>query len=50
MLQLLGASKGSEVPADKSEGGQLPSESRKQCSDGIELACGRLYAKNCDKT
>jgi hypothetical protein len=50
MLQLLGASKGSEVTADPLEEAQLSSESRKQSCDGTEIAYGRSYAKISDGT
>lgn len=50
MLQLLGASKGSEVTADQLEEAHLWSESRKPSCDGRKIAYGRSYAKNSDRT
>jgi hypothetical protein len=50
MLKPLGDSNGKEVPAGELDEAELSSENRKRSLDGTEIAYGRSYAKNCDKT
>ncbi len=50
MLQMLEASKGSEVFADQLEEVKQSPESQERGYDRTEIAYGRSYAKNSDKT